>query len=203
MKYFLLFAQEIIDNYIAIYFALVFILFLAQYISVKKHIYSLLDPLFVFIFFNSFAWASVFVFSYSNHDFQPFYDITAMNICFVLPAFFVKPLSISKLNRVLNLRTRRFDFQVFYVFAFILFISTLVLWVMRGIPLFSGNPDRAKIMLYAGGFGLVRYIHFVTPLFCIFFSLFCLIYRKYGALKNLVLAFISPSARLKPPSLDG
>ncbi|WP_339009880.1 O-antigen polymerase [Aeromonas popoffii] len=185
------FALLIIENHISFYLFFAFLFFLVQFILVKKHIYSIFDPLLLFIFFNGFSWATVLMVSKINNNYSYFIDLTVFNLCFLLPALFFNKFNSRKLHNVILKNTMRFDFQVFYTIFIILFLSTLILWLTRGIPILSENPDRAKSEYYEGGFGVVRYIHFVTPLFCIFFSVYCLTYLKNNVFRKLTLVIIT------------
>ncbi|MGL5486991.1 MAG: O-antigen polymerase [Shewanella sp.] len=185
------FALLIIEKHILFYLFFAFLFFLAQFFLVKKHIYSVFDPLLFFIFFNGFSWATVLMVSEINNNHTYFIDLSVFNICFFLPALFFNKFSTHKLHNAILSNTSKFDFQVLYTIFFILFISTMILWLVRGVPILSENPDRAKSEFYEGGFGVVRYIHFVTPLFCIFFSVYCLTYLKNNVLRKLYLVIIT------------
>jgi hypothetical protein len=188
MGYLVEFARLIISEQLYYYLALTLLFFITQFIIIRKHLYSIFDPLSFFIVFNSFAWATAIL---ASSDYIDMMDITIMNLAFFIPSVFIKPINLSVCQAALQLKTRRIDFQIFYIFFLIFILSTLLLWMVKGIPLFSGNPDRAKILIYQGGFGVVRYIHFVMPLFCILFSLYCLVYRNNDFFTKLTLWFIA------------
>ncbi|MBD1577791.1 hypothetical protein HC723_15435 [Vibrio sp. S11_S32] len=188
MSYLVKFAIGIVEHNFLYYSLLCFILFLIQFFLVKKHIYSIFDPLFFFIGFNSFAWSTAF-FS-SEWNVFPILDISVMNLAFLLPALFIKPISMNSYHQALLLRLRAIDFQIFYTITIIMVLATLILWLFRGIPVLSDNPDQSKIMLYSGGFGIVRFIHMTTPVFCCLFSLLSLILNDNSTVKKMFLWFI-------------
>ncbi|MCU8006054.1 MULTISPECIES: hypothetical protein [Shewanella] len=184
------FARSIIDNHLWLYLNFSFFFFILQFLIVKKHLYSIFDPLVMFVFFNGFSWSTVLMVSYVNDNYFYLFDISVINLCFLIPALFFKKIDLHQLHSTILMRTKSFDFQVFYVFFFVLAFSTISLWLIRGVPLFSENPDRAKSVLYEEGFGIVRYIHFVIPLFCVFFSLFCITYLKNSIVRKIILVTI-------------
>ncbi|WP_158656067.1 O-antigen polymerase [Aeromonas sp. ASNIH2] len=185
------FALLIIEKQMLLYLFFAFVFFLVQLFFVKKHIYSIFDPLLIFIFFNGFSWATVLMVSEINSRYSYFIDLSIFNVCFFLPSFFFKKMNVRKIHDAMLENTRKFDFQVFYTISIILFFSTLALWLIKGIPILSENPDRAKSEYYEGGFGFVRYIHFVTPLFCIFFSVYCLVYLKNNFFRKIILITVT------------
>lgn len=184
------FALSIIEKHMLLYLFFAILFFFVQLFLVKKHIYSVFDPLLFFIFFNGFSWATALMVSEINSNYSYFIDLSLFNICFLLPALFFNKFNPHKLHDAILNNTSKFDFQVLYTIFAILFISTLILWWARGAPILSDNPDRAKSDFYKGGFGVIRYIHFVTPLFCIFFSTYCLTYFKNNTLRKLFLVII-------------
>lgn len=153
--------------------------FLLHYILLKNRIYSLLDPLLHFCFFNAFALCLVFNLSISEGNYRYIFDLVAWDFAFFVGFLLYKEKIIWK---EIYLSIERVDKRVahvyFFIVFFVLFISTVILWVARGVPIFSDNPSDAKVLLYTGGFGIVRYIHFVIPPLLVFYAFYNLIKKE-------------------------
>ncbi|MNG89384.1 hypothetical protein D3C79_482490 [compost metagenome] len=60
------------------------------------------------------------------------------------------------------------------------------MWVARGVPLFSENATDAKVLFYAGGFGVVRYIHFILPLYVFFVGMLFILDSNANKQLNII-----------------
>lgn len=210
MNDFYSFSLRIFDEEVTLFIIVTSLILLGHYLIVRKQTYSFLDPLSMFVFFNSFAMVTVFFVGYFKGDMTSFLDIIFFNFCFFLPALIIKPIKLTNYRRALSYQLSQPEYIFFTVNALIFIFSTLLIWYMKGVPLFSGNPSAAKVTIYQGGFGIVRYIHFILPiylsmysfqylisnvkkvtsmtcLFAIFVLVFCFVFFIFSSAKTSVL----------------
>lgn len=161
MDYFVDFASSI--NYIEAILAISIILFSHLYI-LKKSYCNLADPFLIFCIFNSFSIVTTWFISGFTNNYNHVVDLIFFNICFFSASiiFKAKPNKL-KLKNALN-SFRGPEANVFMgVLATLTIFSTLILWIFVGIPFLSEDPSSAKVTMYQGGFGFVRYLHFIAP----------------------------------------
>jgi hypothetical protein len=170
----------------------VFLAWLAFFILhiyiLRKRIYNILDPLLFFCFFNSFSLCLVLNLSVSEDNYRYILDLVVWTGAFFCGFLLYK----SKISwNIVLITTEKLNKEIAHVYFFlvfnILFVSTVALWVIRGVPLFAENPSDAKVALYAGGFGLVRYIHFLTPPVLVFYSFYHLLKKQGSSSFRLML----------------
>ncbi|MBL0641762.1 hypothetical protein JD502_02135 [Aeromonas veronii] len=168
MDTFIEFAFSVMNDHMGMAILLFLLFFFAKLFVLKRHIYSLFDPLLFFLVFNSFSFVTVFFVSYFKNDYFAFYDLLVFNILFYLPALFIKPINFDLYKAGFSSAISKNGYLFYKIMAVYFILPTIIMWVTRGVPLFSENATDAKVLLYAGGFGLVRYIHFILPLYVFF-----------------------------------
>ncbi len=168
MDSFIKFALDVMNDHMLMVIFLFVLFFFSKLLFLKKHIYSLFDPLFLFLVFNTCSLITVFFVCFYKDNFHGFYDFLIFDICFFLPAIFIKPINFRLYRASFSLVVNNDGYLFYKIIASIFIIPTFLLWFTRGVPLFAENVTDAKVLLYAGGFGVVRYIHFILPLYLFF-----------------------------------
>lgn len=192
MNEFYEFSLRVFNENLLVFIIVSSIILLIHYLIVKRQTYSFLDPLSMFVVFNSFAMVTVFFVGYFKGDMIPFLDIIFFNLCFFLPGLIVKPIKFDKYRLALSHQLSQPEYIFFTINALIFIFSTILVWYVNGIPLFSENPSVAKVTIYQGGFGVVRYIHFVLPIYLTMYSFLYLILniKKTTSLSYLFSMFV-------------
>lgn len=187
----------------------------------KGTFFTFYDPLFIYVFLNSFSISFVIYlyFFIKSISFVYFITFVISNIAFIIgvrigsKSLFTGSLELvgkDKFNRYSEL----FDIILFLSICVIL-MSNAILFIYKGIPLFSENPSDAKVQLFTGGFGIVRRINFsltIVAIVIIYLKLFhpvlrcsrkriiiliiylllCLLVMASSGSKGAILAVISP-----------
>ena len=150
------------------YISILMVVFSVYYAMLKDYVLNIFDPLFQLIVFSSFGVALVI---------QMFVDD---KISFYELIFFILSNFIFWLGYIITLHKRKKHQRKQYsilikkmssnvyldvatILWIVLIISSLFLYITRGIPLFSENPSDAKVLFYGGGAGIIRYIHMIFP----------------------------------------
>ena len=164
--------QDIVFSFDFFTLGLIFCLVFPLYCwIIKKQIFAWFDPLLVFVFFNSMSVSLVIYLYFFAHSIKLMYFISFM-LCwlgFILGINFGGrkglPKWSNKLKSWYNTDFSKNYFLLVDVFMviclLIMFTSNFLLLMVKGtLPIFSANPSEAKILLYTGGWGLVKRINF-------------------------------------------
>ncbi|RNL56908.1 O-antigen polymerase [Pedobacter jejuensis] len=149
---------------------LFFAVFAIYFILLRKQIFLWFDPLLIFIFFNSVSIAFVIYLYFFEHSIKLEYFLSFMSciIAFIagialggrrgLPNF----SEVKRANTIGSSYNYALLVDVFMVICLlIMLISNLLMLLVKGsLPIFSANPSEAKILLYTGGWGIVKRINF-------------------------------------------
>ena len=160
-------------------------------IIVKKHVYSVFDPLFFIFILSSMAYAVVFYLYYfgliSSYYFWSF--------IFTQAAFFFgfllnKPIKKINYNTKNGIGKSMNTITVLYPIAIILFVSSqMIVYYVSGIPLFM--ESRLSTFEGGGGYGLLSRIIYVTEKISISIAVYRLFYMKMSFFKkNIDMAVI-------------
>jgi hypothetical protein len=157
-------------------------------LCMRNSFYGLADPLFVFCIFNSFSIVTTIFVSQLSGDYSGLFDLLIFNICFFSWSLCMgaRPKKGLVVRAIRSLRRNEADVFI-GVLACITFISTLALWIFVGVPFLAENPSEAKVTMYQGGFGFVRYIHFLAPPVLSMYAMFEL---GLGSVKKLRKVFM-------------
>lgn len=186
MDSFIEFAFGVINDHMGMAILLFLLFFFIKLILLRKHIYSFFDPLLFFLVFNSFSFVTVFFVSYFKCDYFAFYDFLIFNLLFFLPASFIKPINFNLYKASFSSAISKNGYLFYNVMAVFFILPTIIMWVARGVPLFSENATDAKVIFYAGGFGVVRYIHFILPLYVFFVGMLFILDGNANKQLNIV-----------------
>ncbi|MGY3886189.1 hypothetical protein ACW5WY_11745 [Aeromonas aquatica] len=192
MNEFYEFSLRVFEEFPQLFIITTSLIVLCHYLIIKKQTYSFLDPLCMFVCFNSFAMVTVFFVSVFRKDVTIFIDLAFFNFLFFLPGLLIKPIKLNQFRvALLSLRTQP-EYMFFTFNAAIFIFSTIILWVVKGIPIFSEDPSYAKVAIYQNGFGIIRYIHFVLPIYLTMYSFMDLILseRKKTSISYMFSTFI-------------
>jgi oligosaccharide repeat unit polymerase len=138
--------------------------FLVYFFCYKRYIYSILDPLFIYIFTLSFS--SVLVTSilsdrpaYMAHFFlcHAFLFIGFSLTIYLLRGYKHQTLAIAMPIKFFDYETLRL---VVYALFFFYFLANVVLFYTTGFALLSDDPTIAKVENFTNGFGIIRKINF-------------------------------------------
>lgn len=162
--------DSVVSHINLIVYALIFLAALTVYVFLlKTAIFSWYDPLFIYVILNSFAIAFVTYLYFIENSINVFYYATFL----ISTLFFV--LGILFGNRRFRRGQAQNDMQINYtqrkysavldiildISLVILLAANILLFAVKGeIPILSSNPSEAKVLLYTGGFGIVRRINF-------------------------------------------
>lgn len=153
----------------------------------RNSVFAWFDPLVSYIFFNSISTGLVIYLFTFQGNIRLFYFATFIcsTISFIaglilgnFPFKKEKAYTKIKLNALPSEYKRYSGLMNYflYVALFILLFSNIILFVVKGtIPILSSNPGESKVLLYTGGFGIVRRINFIMTsmvLAIIFIKLF-------------------------------
>lgn len=149
-------------------FILIFIsTFLVYYTIIRKFVLNLFDPLFIFIVFNVFS-SSLVLYMYLSDDIKHYYFLSYFSsllffwsgYSLVHKIYFTNTTKKEIISILHSLSTPALKENIILL-AMILLLSSSFLFAFRGVPILSDNPSDAKVLLYEGGFGPVRYIQMV------------------------------------------
>jgi len=153
---------------LAVYLKLLAIVLPVYLIITWKFFLNIFDPLLSYVVMNSFS-ISLVVYMYLKSDVKPFlFTAFCLDVSFFWAGFFVF-YSLSKRSfknnfTILFSPTNPMNGRLYLkVSMVILLFASIALFTFRGAPIFSENPSNAKVELYAGGFGFVRYIQMIFP----------------------------------------
>ncbi|WP_393935306.1 MULTISPECIES: hypothetical protein [Aeromonas] len=186
MDSFIEFAFGVMNDHMGMAILLFLLFFFVKLIFLKRHIYSLFDPLLFFLVFNSFSFVTVFFVSYFKYDYFAFYDFLLFNVLFFLPALFIKPINFDLYKASFSSSISKNGYLFYNIMAVFFILPTIIMWVSRGVPLFSENATDAKVLFYAGGFGVVRYIHFILPLYVFFVGMLFILDSNANKQLNII-----------------
>lgn len=137
--------------------------FLIYFLAYKRYIYSILDPLFIYVFTISFS--SVLIIytldersAYLIHFFLCQFFLY---IGFVVTVHWLRNYSRQELH--IKFPNEFFDFEtlrivVYLLFAFY-FLANIVLFYTTGFALLNDDPTVAKVENFTKGFGIIRKIN--------------------------------------------
>lgn len=133
---------------------------------IKKIIYTWFDPLLIYAVFNATA-ITLVIYLYLTGEIKLFYFITFSSSC-------IGFLLGLRLGHVKNIRLSNsvtpavflnyagaLDIFLFFIVAILVFSNALLFTVKGTVPLLSSNPSDAKVLLYEGGWGIVRRFNFI------------------------------------------
>lgn len=156
-------------------FLCVSILFVCNFFTlllIRKHIYSIYDPMFFFTILGASSYSVVFI-TYYFGKISEFYVIS-----FLLTqiSFFVGWLLIKPINAI---KIKSFDINKsglwFYIIASITHIaSQLIVYYVKGIPLLS--VSRLEIFTGGGGFGVFNRLIIITSVLSLSIAIFRVLY---------------------------
>lgn len=153
-------------------------LFIGYLILYRKFIYSIVDPLFIFVFTTAFS--SVLVMQVLTS----WVDIAHFFLCQI--SLWLGFLFSNKKKQVLlnNNCNTTFDFKdirileyTTYILLFFYVLSNLIVAQVKGFALLSENPSSAKVSYFQNGFGIFRKVNWGIGTF-ISTSLFFLYLKK-------------------------
>jgi hypothetical protein len=161
--------------------------FLVYFLLMRKSIYSWFDPLFAYMFFNSFAIGLVLYLYFYAHMIDQFYLITFL----LSVAGFITGIKLGSLTSVsrafkgkrtnsvfnkpdfsnYNHYNRVLTIALLLSVGIIVFSNALLMAITGTVPILSANPSEAKVLLYSGNWGIVRRINFtlITVAYSIIF----------------------------------
>jgi len=183
----------------------------------RKILISWYDPLFVYVFFNSFSISLVIYLYYVDRSITFFYLITFIisTIAFILglliahrPIKFTPSLARRFQQNIQNYRNYSSILTIsLWLSTLILLFANIFLFMVRGnVPILSENPSEAKVQLFTEGFGLIKRINFVfipTSFAIALMKLFNPIrqpimkekYRLYGVLGAIFLVTLAQGSK--------
>jgi len=128
----------------------------------KKYIYSLYDPLFFFLIFSSAGYSVVFILFFSGHI-ATYYLIHFIltQLSLIIGFLLFKPVNFKKLKKPDSLFYLRITQRVkiiYYISGVLYIFSHLVLYIIKGIPLFM----HSRLDATTGGFGFILSISSTT-----------------------------------------
>lgn len=138
--------------------------FVVYFLCYKRYIYSILDPLFIYIFTLSFSSVLV-ILTLSD---KPAY-VAHFFIChaFLFSGFFLVTYKLKHYRQsvlLINSSSQFFDYKtlrlVVYTLFALYFLANVVLFYTTGFALLSDDPSIAKFENSIKGFGVIRKINF-------------------------------------------
>jgi hypothetical protein len=164
--------QEIVFSFDLLSLGWIFCIVFPLYVFLlRKQIYTWFDPLLTFVFFNSISVAFVIYLYFFMHTIKLEYlssfllCITGFILGVVLGGWGRMPKwTLNQIPKTQNIaKSYNYDrlVDVFMVVCVcIMLFSNLLMLIIKGtLPVFSENPSEAKVLLYTGGWGLVRRIN--------------------------------------------
>lgn len=188
--------------------------FLIYYSLLKRVILNIFDPLLMTVIFSTF---SIALMIYMYFDSM----VSIANLVFFLLSilsFWLGYLLLhipyrkaykQALATMVSQVAGRDYLLITTILWIVLIASSLVVFLLRGVPLLSDNPSDQKVLLYQGGFGPVRYIHFLFPAAIVYVSVFNLFGRPLPFRLNLrtksrdLFVFLILVTTLSIPVLSG
>lgn len=159
----------------------IYICVLLSYLMVcKRFIFNIFDPLMQFVVFNSFS-ITLVIYLFVNKEIiltQLIQFLSVIVLFWLGYAFIYRVLGgIKKENfhDVVNVVKEKKQTKVFFIMAFLLLGAMSLLYLLRGVPALQANPSDAKVLIYEGGFGPVRFMTFSFPMVLIVVSAFYLL----------------------------
>jgi len=143
------------------------IIFIVYYAMIRKFIFNFIDPLFIFIVFNVFSSSLVF-YMYLSDDIKQYHFLLYFSSLLsfwagysvVHKVYFTNATKKEIVSIIHSLATPALKGNMILL-AMILLLSSSLLFAFRGVPILSDNPSDAKVLLFQGGFGPVRYIQMI------------------------------------------
>jgi len=164
--------QDIVFSFDLLTLTFLFLLVFPIYcFLIRKQLFSWFDPLLIFVFFNSISVAFVVYLYFFMENIKQEYFISYI-LCWIgfvaginfggwkgLPKWDIKFFNKQKENYSQHYFLLIDIFMV--ISLIIMFFSNFSLLIVKGtLPIFSANPSEAKILLYTGGWGIVKRINF-------------------------------------------
>ena len=141
---------------------------------------NILDPLVQFIVFNSFSISLVlylFINGEVSNNSLTYFMLS--NVFFWLGYgtihHYYGGIRTDDLNKLVSILSRNQTVNTLSLMGVLLVSSMCLLFALRGVPLLQSNPSDAKVLLFIGGFGPVRYLLLNFPKILIGASSFFLI----------------------------
>ena len=186
------FDLHLLDNieYILLY---MFFNALITYVLMRKHIYSIFDPLFFGMILAVCGYSTVFYLYHFDliNDYY-FYSFIFTQFFFFIGFLLNKPISMmdySQYNLVLSKNNKITPAFFIYIISSVLFIfSQLFVYYASGIPVLM----ESRLAMYSGGsgYGIFSRIIYVTSIISLSFSVFRLLLMRNRLSSNLYDYFI-------------
>jgi len=165
------FMKYLLDDFY-IYFAILVCYTCGYFYLVRKYIYTILDPLFLYTLYSCFGGTIVvFMFYKDVISLQYFLSYLFTQAAFVLGFRVFRPLNLLKIrpsasNCSKNRSTNTFIPRLYIVSSLVYIISQIVSYSVGGIPLLY--KSRLDFYISDSGFGVISRIIYVTALVTIF-----------------------------------
>ncbi|GAB4036928.1 O-antigen polymerase [Spirosoma jeollabukense] len=155
-------------------------LFLSLYsLLYKKYIYSIFDPLFLYVFtlsFSSVLVVNVLADSQPNFAYHFFWcQLFFFSGFSIITYIYQNTTEESKTNDLSKFNDYKTFRVILYILCALFFLTNIVLFVTKGFALLSEDPSDAKVENFTKGFGLIARINKSVGVFVLtglFFSLY-------------------------------
>ena len=163
--------QDIVFSFDLTTLTIIFcIVFPIYWFVLRKQIFFWFDPLLAFVFFNSIAVSLVIYLYFFMHTIklEYFLSFSFCSVAFIIGMLYGGRKGIPRWDLtaiegdiVDNSNNYSLLVDIFMIISlFIMVSSNLLLFVVKGtLPILSSNPSEAKIILYTGGWGIVKRIN--------------------------------------------
>lgn len=144
--------------------------FLVQYIWLRRHIFSIFDPLFYFVASTTFALTlSILIIDSPAVLWRVVLSVTLFLVGFTLTGRKPpRPIPACEVEVV----DVEFFVKIIVAGAAAMIIFNSIGWVLRGIPLISNNPSLEKVDGLTGGLGFIRRFNWGIGVFVLIGSLY-------------------------------
>lgn len=159
---------DIALNNIYLFIASFIFSILIHYFIFRSHIKSILDPYFLAIISSIFCFSDVFLLYFtSNISFYLFFNYLLTQIAFFIGIYtFKSRKNINVLNKTNLISNKYSNIIAFYFFSAVYFASQLIIYQIKGIPLFM--ESRLETFSNGGGAGVLGRISDVSSIFSLY-----------------------------------
>ena len=176
------------------FFTILSLVFCVYFFAFKRQVYSLFDPLVLFLFFSAFGATDV-IFMYRRKLISDYYfsSYILTQIAFSIGLIIIKPINLQALKNKQNKgdyyryhkKGNLLYIKLFFTISSVICImSHLATYIFLGIPLFL--QSRLDLFADSGGFSVLQRFNQITPIIVIFLGAHLALFSQKKTMKFFI-----------------
>lgn len=162
--------------------------FMSVYLIIRKHVYSIYDPMFFFLVMGASGYSVVYFLAYFN-IINSYYLLMFLStqVLFFCGWKCFKPIKMEKIHKREFLHFRS-DSIIYGLFSLIFIVSQVIVYAYKGIPLLL--ESRLEVFAGGGGFGIFNRLIIVSSTISLSIAFFRILYIKRTLVQKAIDGFM-------------